>query len=431
MASGAGSGSAAAPTFDPTLYPRTYKISGARRAFALPFGAVTIAACLVGTWYFGSGRGGLHGPQEATFLASISLLFGLGLALMIVRAFKLRVVLTAETIEVEGFGQRQLRRDAIAGRRSHRSSTATLVLVPQRKDQKKLRIPTGLQTDGAFDAWIITLPDLDAAELRESEAEIAANLEFGATSEERLARLARAAKVSKVLNLVAIFVGVWGLFWPHPYWGSIAVLATLPWVAMMLMVQSRGLYRVTEGLKNAHPTLISLYFVPASVLTLRATLDFQFLDWQQAMQTIVICGVGLVLIARASNHGAGSWVLIILWAGLYAYGAVAEANGLFDRSRPELFRVKVLDKHVVHGSHHTTFYLRLEPWGPRQASRDAEAAAALYNSINPGDTVCVHLHAGALKIPWYFVLACRSQPPDSPPVGDYSRPNRSIKTTTS
>jgi hypothetical protein len=36
----------------------------------------------------------------------------------------------------------------------------------------------------------------------------------------------------------------------------------------------------------------------------------------------------------------------------------------------------------------------------------ASVPRSLYTSTAIGDTVCVHLHAGALAMPWYVVTKC-------------------------
>ena len=65
----------------------------------------------------------------------------------------------------------------------------------------------------------------------------------------------------------------------------------------------------------------------------------------------------------------------------------------------------VVDKHLTR-DRHTSWYLRLAPWGPRTEARDVAVTPELYESTDKGQAVCVALHNGALNVHWLTVSQC-------------------------
>ena len=149
-----------AATFDPSLYPRTYRMSPIWRWACLGFGAVAILLSAAGFWY------GLSHPQPQTaWLLPLLCLALLPLGAYCIAAVpKYRVILQQDRLEVHGLILvRGLSRDEIAGTRWRRTTPRVLALVPRRSGQKAIKLaPSTLQTDAAFTTWFAGLPDLDA-----------------------------------------------------------------------------------------------------------------------------------------------------------------------------------------------------------------------------------------------------------------------------
>ena len=55
----------------------------------------------------------------------------------------------------------------------------------------------------------------------------------------------------------------------------------------------------------------------------------------------------------------------------------------------------------------SSYYFRLEPWGPQESEDDVRVSQSFYDAKQPGDFVCIGLRDGALNMPWYFVRDCR------------------------
>jgi TPR repeat protein len=330
-----------------------------------------------------------------------------------------RLTLGADTIEFSHlFVRRSLRRAMIAGRRrrASRNAPATLILLPVDPAAKPLKIPQTLRRDAVLDQWLASLPDLDAVDrariaelVRQSEAAIAGDPALGATAAQRLARLARARRIARVLQGVVVPLYVWCLAYPHPYELAVGTLAAVPWVAVLLAGMPHSLYRIVAPPGDAHPGLVSLMLLPGLPLLLRATLDCDLLGWTPVLLPSATVAAVLLVGAVAADRGLlrkpGGAALLAPFVLAYGFGTTVLGNALFDTTPVQAFQAPILDRHVSSGRH-TTWYLKLAPWGPQTEAADVGVARSLYELVRPGQSVCVYLRAGALRIPWFSAAQC-------------------------
>jgi hypothetical protein len=366
---------------------------------------------LLGVWYFATGH---EAPSSgaAILMSLICFSFALLGGYLAVSMLIFKVILSADAVEVQSLGSRQtLRRDEIAGRRLLPTQyISTLEFVPREKGKKKLKIGMTMRRDAAFDAWLASIPDLDAAELANSETQIASELEFRLTPEQRAETLGTARTTAKWLTRMAWAVSIWGWFYPRPYQLIMAILAVFPLIAVMLVVQSKGLYQVEGRRNDARPSLAIPFLFPGLILALRAITGIQFLRWMPFLSLCLTGGCVLTLLIasvdRQTRDRRWGMLTIFLLAVAYTFGVSAQADELLDRSAPQVFRVAALSKRIA-GGRSTAYYLRVEPWGPQPDANDVSVSRSLYNSVAPEQTVCINFLPGALKIPWYFVTTCR------------------------
>src|SRR5262249_4860759 len=154
----------------------------------------------------------------------------------------------------------------------------------------------------------------------------------------------------------------------------------------------------------------SLCAVPAFVLMLRVLFDFNLVDWTPPIAAAAACAVVFVIVTAAADGSLRTrrWTLlgIGLVAAVYAFGAIGEADALFDRSPVMVLRSQVLDKHISYGKT-KTYHLKLAAWGPMSEGGDVSVTQAVYDRLEAGSTACIVLRSGALGMPWFIVLACR------------------------
>jgi hypothetical protein len=399
------------PALDLSLYPASYRVSKGYGAFFSFIGAIPILGGSVGIWYFATGHE-MRSPGQALFMAAICLAFVLLGVLLIASILRSTVTLLPDAIIIQGiFSSRTLLRSQIAGRRVLPTQyVSTLALIPHSSHQKKLKIPLMFRSDPAFDAWFAAIPDLDAKELAQSQADLDADPDLGFHSEDRKQRVAQAKDTAKYLNVISWIALVWGFFFPRPYPLAIAVLAVLPIVAVVLLLRSRGIYQIEGRRNDRRPSLAVPFIFPGMVLVLRTTVDLHLLHWASLLTASAICTLVLTVILVSSDPGLRKrpWTaLIILFLGVfYFYGAIAEVNSLLDRASPQTYEVAVTGKHIVSGKS-TSYHLELEPWGPLTKPDNVTVPSPLYYYTAPGNTVCVDLYPGTLHIPWYLVRTCR------------------------
>lgn len=397
--------------FDPSLYPRTYPASVGRRLLWISLGALVSIGGLCGVWYFGTGHEA-RGIRDAIIMISASLLFVLLGGYMILLMLRSLVILAPDAIAVRTIlSTRKLLRDEIEGRRLLRTPyIATLELIPRDKGKKKLRIGMLMRTDALFQAWFSGIPNLGAQELARSVAQITADREIALTPEQGLERLVRARKLARAFSAIATAVSFWGWLFPRPYELVIAILIATPIAAALLVVRSKGLYAIDEFPNDARAGLGLPFILPGLVLTLRAASDIRLLAWMPALVWVLLVAIAITLVVARVDKGIRNrrWALLLflLFGAAYAYGAIAQVNVLLDHSTPERFEVTVLSKHAS-DDRNPTWELEVGQWGPRGGNNNVSVSRSVYNSVVRGRSVCVYVWAGALRLPWYLVAACR------------------------
>jgi hypothetical protein len=349
---------------------------------------------------------------QAFFMAAICFGFLLLGVFLIASIYRSTLTLLPDAIVVQGmFSSRTLLRSDIAARRILPTQyVSTLVLIPHSSRQKKLKVPLMFRTDPVFNAWFADIPDRDAKEVAESQAELQADPDLGFHSEDRKQRIAQAKETAKFMNVISWIALAWGFFFPRPYALVIVALTLLPLVAVVLLIRSRGIYQIEGRRNDARPSLAVPFIFPGMVLLMRTTLDLHLLQWAPLLTADVICTVIFAIVIASFDVGLRKqpWsILIVLFLGaFYFYGAIAQWNSLLERSNPQNYEVVVIGKHIARGKS-TTYHLRLDAWGPLTAPHNVTVPAQLYDYTAVGNTVCVHLYPGALQIPWYRVTACR------------------------
>lgn len=399
-------------SFDPRQYPRTYEASAGWKVFQYLVGALFAIGGVIGILFFanriGSRDFGVLALMVAVFLTMA--VFGVYALLAVARS---KTVLLADSIEVYGVtGVQKLRRNQIAGWRFIRAQKGASVLVLEPLDQnlKKIRISQTIRQDNAFRAWIESLPDLDANELKQEEEAIAADESLGATPEERLARLASARRIARWLTWFAYGSMVVLILPPqHRVLPVLCALAVIPWLVFILQVSSPRLYSLDTRKNQARAGLSAPLFLPGLALALCALNGAHLVDWRPAVVLAAIAVVtmgGIALIVDpVLRQRKSSTIVLMLLMGAYGYGVGVAGDIVTDQSVPQVFHVSVLGKHVVHGKH-TSWDVRLSPWGPVQQAGDVSVSRSFYDSVSAGDTICTNLRRGSIGIEWYTVTNC-------------------------
>ena len=396
------------PALSSPEYPRTYRLSRGWTAFLVVAGtAAAVGGCVAG-WSAATAAKTFSAAMTLFAVSAAAVIFGI---YCILSALKSYVVLFADRIEDHGvFATRELQRQQIVGRRFQktRNSPGALILEP-RDGARKVKIALVLKTDEAFREWMESLPDLDAQELKASEQEIAGGAEGSSVREERLHQLASGKKLAMWLKAAAYVIAGWAWINPRPYGMVMTLLIVLPWVAVMIVGRSDGIFRIDQRKNDAHPSVGTLIIVPGLVLALRVMTDMHVLAWKPALYLSI--GIGVVLWIAAAKVDASlrarpaSLVIIFLVMCAYGYGAGMEINRLLDHSTASVYSARVVGKHISSGRR-TSYDLTVSAPELDALNGNISVPASLYRSVEVGDSVCASVRRGALNVAWFVVQQC-------------------------
>lgn len=352
-----------------------------------------------------------------TAVRIVIILTGVGFVLLggygLFWCLRAQVSLTPDEIQVRGaFTSRGLRKKDIRGWRSIRQSDgpSTICLVPGVAGTRILKLSRMIGFDQFFQQWLHGMTNLDEKDARISEEEFLRDSALGATKQERRDSMQRGRKTARILAWAAVAVCVWGLVYPRPYPFIMTVLAGLPPLALMMAWHSRGLYRLDHRWTDSRPALAIPFVLPGAVLAWRALNDFNLTGWSIA--GTISTGIALVLSVAAlradsSLRKLSLFLAMLFCMSVYGFGVALECNGLLERSAAKPYTVTVVRKSIVHSRSRTSYRLDLAPWGPDSRKSSPSVSEQLYDHLQPGDSVCIRLHDGALGIPWYTVSLCR------------------------
>lgn len=390
-------------------WPRVYRPTGAHRALLGGLGGLLALGGVAGALWLAL-RQGPPGASGALPLVP-AILAALG-AFMVAALLRERLILHPDAIEFHelGRGIHRFRRDEITGRRviPQQYGLEQWVLELRGLGRKPFKAVVSVARDDVLDAWWASVPDLEAADRRRSEAALLASSVLGAEPADRPRALRRARRTAAVLRVAAIAAAVWGAVAPRPYLLVMASLAAVFVAALAVAVTGRGRYSLEGERNDVRPELASALLAPGVVLALRGLLDVVVLDHQPLLVWAALAGAGFTAaLAWADAALRGRLPMVALLAvvlGAGAWGLLAAANARLDRAAAERHRVAVLGKHVTTGKG-AARYLRLAPAGAVPA-REFSVGRGLYDATPVGATVCVELHPGALGLRWLSVDAC-------------------------
>jgi len=394
--------------------PRIYGVAPGWKLFLVLFGVLFglggVAGLAFAVFVPGSGNEPI---ATALFLGAIAAVFAAFGVYCVLSALMYRVLLTADGVEVlEPFQRRRLLWAQMRGRRLLRNKygPATVVLVPRAESARKLNISGALKTDRAFDAWIAQLPDLDREDRERSEQEVAAALHQDLLPQDWQARLKRLKRLADCVNGATIALCVVAFALPDYRHSVTATLIALPWVAIWLVSRFQPMYRFGTERNDAHPNLTTALILPGLLLALRVLTDTHTFDWSGPLMLAI--GGGLALCGAALQvdpwFRQQRWTAILACGVLLAYGfgAGLEIDVFADSTKPRIYSTQVLAKRVDRGSRSNTYYLRVAAWGPFTGGQEIGVDAGRYDATRTGDTVCIHVGKGALRVPWYQVRDC-------------------------
>ncbi len=217
------------------------------------------------------------------------------------------------------------------------------------------------------------------------------------------------------LEWLSIGLCIWFWFYPHPYKLAFGLVLSLPIIGLILNGLSRpnlaSLVSISKHKGDDKYDLADFIEFPGLIIFLRVIIDYEFESFYSILKVGTI-GFVLLLIVLVTTHkiidranpiDGFVYFTVIGNIALYSYAATYGINCVFDNSEPKVFHAKVIDKSISRGRRHTTYYLKVEPWGHHHDPEKISVAPSQYNDTDIGQTVSIDYMSGLLNIPWYFI----------------------------
>lgn len=113
------------------------------------------------------------------------------------------------------------------------------------------------------------------------------------------------------------------------------------------------------------------------IILIRVLIDFEFESFYSIVKVGTVGFLILLLLLGATHKlvdksNKNKWLIYLTVFGnisIYSYAATYGVNCVYDNSEPKIYQAKVIGKSISRGRRHTTYYLKVEPWG---SHHDAE-----------------------------------------------------------
>lgn len=396
-----------------TAYPKTYRASRGWRIFLATLSLLAGILSFLGIIFF----------SVADFRDHFAVYLGGGICGLVtvsqvylfLTALRSKIVLYPDAMEIHEVARsRTVRRDDVAGWRF--TGASTLVLKLKHPVGKTISVSWFYTVDSEFEEWFADLDNLDVREVASGLDEIANDQSLGSHEQDRFERLAHARRLARGLNILGGVLSVWGLFFPTPYGLVVGLLLLAPWLAILTVRRSDGLIQFDERPNDVKPSVIALYLFPMLALTLRAVWDYETIGWIAPTIATVLIGSSLFAGQYAALRGVRTSritlaLLLVFAVVFYGFGAARHINALADSSDVQQMRYAVRDKYISRGKV-MRYEVRLRAPNPNAPQvRSAQVTPDFYDTLKPGDSVCLAIHRGALWIQWFETGPCPAGTP--------------------
>jgi TPR repeat protein len=400
--------------FEPSAYPRLYRLK--------PFWWVlqalwSLALMALPALILLRDRLGLDIPADlppalsAAVVAGAAVLAVLGVRGMLFLALH-GVVLHADAIELRGvFRTRRVALADVEGWRRLDDALRSVRLHMKPGHGRDLRLSGALALDEAAAAWLDRLPDLDQRARAAVIEALQRDTGWGRTAEQRLANVDRARTVTNgiVVVLSALVLASLG-FYRHASWPLLCV-AAVPLVALMAAALSSGRLRLDLAPHDPRPRVAGLVAVATLVLAVRQVSEVELESWSRL--TWAALGLGAVLaasawqVSRTRSFGGRRWPIVPV-AVVYAGALLVLVNVQWDRASISGGEQAIVTFKRWTGERMRSFSLDIDPVAGTGSPRTVSVSLSTFNSVSPGETVCIVRRPGALGFAWTDVRPCRT-----------------------
>lgn len=183
--------------------------------------------------------------------------------------------------------------------------------------------------------------------------------------------------------------------------------AAFPWLAIVVVDQSRGQIRLSLPSPYRMDLLASAFGITGGVLW--ALAQGEFVNWLPLLPWGAVVAATLTLLAVKVDPESISEKRIIVYAYvvslLYGVGLTAGIDTNFDETSAVVHRVQVVRKEALN-DRNNRYSLTLAPWGPYTEEKKIKVRENVGVRVEPGSEICITLSRGTLRVPWFTAEPC-------------------------
>lgn len=193
------------------------------------------------------------------------------------------------------------------------------------------------------------------------------------------------------LEWISIGLCIWLWFYPHPYKLVFGLVLSMPIIGLILNGLTRpnlaSLVSISKQKDENKYDVADFIEFPGLVILIRVVVDYEFESFYSILKVgtigfillLLILGAIHKLVDKANPNKALIYLTVIGNIGIYSYAATYGINCVFDNSEPKVYEAKVIDKSISKSRRHTTYYLRVQPWGHHRDTENISVTTSQYN----------------------------------------------------
>lgn len=378
--------------------PSVFKISSATKIF---YGITAFALCVASIFTASN-----IAISRNAYMVLLPIAFTSGAILIVVNILRRKVVIDGTGIFYTGiFSSKSLFTNEIKG---YRADTKTLAIISN-GTAPNLKIGNYIDFEKSKEIlnWSkANFQDLNALDLELGMQDFLNDETQGFSEDERKAKLKTAKELALAYNIWGGVAGFILLFFKQKF--AYITLLIFPLIGIALLFSFNLIKFLSNKDRCIYPQIVIGFTVPCAMLLIKTT-DFSLLSNDKVWLPVTIFFV-LVFplvyfkaINKSMSYILGQCALMGIIVIVYGLGCFRTLNCVFDESEQSLFKATVLGKHVSHGKS-TTYYLKLNKWGPQKKINNEQVSLKMFNKKSVGDFVTVSLKPGYLDAPWYSIL---------------------------
>lgn len=204
-------------------------------------------------------------------------------------------------------------------------------------------------------------------------------------------------------------ISIWSVTYPRPYALCIAAVFAIPVCALVYEALNRESIAILPA--GEQDTTFFAFLFGMGALAYRGYHDVQIFSRTQAVEYAAIVAAFTIVALAMVEQKFRSWIAWIILLPVLTFtfglGAVLEGDMLLDRSAPESFKTRVIDRHISWGRRYKTFSVHLARWGNNTTDTYNLIDGNTYYGLHAGGDACVDVGKGALRIEWYKIRPCK------------------------